>query len=175
MDAIRPSVGGFCQSSGHEGDFVSVRRPYEWKKGKYTYRIVRMDKEELDGKPFTWVGVLVYSHNRDENVFVGALRFKGENLVLARKVASFVEVYGKRIPVSRIPKVKVTFGNLLVNGKPARVVSAEAVYSKNVPDYADAIASDGAVAVRVGQPVENRKERRVQLTGKPPAKTSIKG
>jgi hypothetical protein len=33
LDAIRPSVGGFCQSSGHEGDFVSVRRPYDWKKG----------------------------------------------------------------------------------------------------------------------------------------------
>ena len=44
----RPSVGGFCQSSGHEGDFVSVRRPYEWKKGKFTYKVVQMDKEEID-------------------------------------------------------------------------------------------------------------------------------
>jgi hypothetical protein len=26
-EAIRPSVGGLFQSSGHEGDFVSVRRP----------------------------------------------------------------------------------------------------------------------------------------------------
>jgi len=42
LDAIRPSLGGFCRSSGHEGDFVSVRRPYEWKKGKYTYKVVRM-------------------------------------------------------------------------------------------------------------------------------------
>ena len=124
-----------------------------------------MDKEEIDGKPCTWVGVMVYSHNRDENVFVGALRFRGENLVLARKVASFVEVYGQRIPLSQIPKVKVTFGNLRVNGKPAKILSAEAVYPDNVPDYADAIAGDGAVVVSVGEPVENRKERSVQLIG----------
>lgn len=110
LDAIRPSIGGFCQSSGHEGDFVSVRRPYQWEKGKYTYEVVRMDKQEIDGKPFTWVGVFVFSHDKGENVFVGALRFKGESLVLSGKVASFVEIYGGRIPVSQIPRLTVTFG-----------------------------------------------------------------
>ena len=159
LDAIRPSLGGFCQSSGHEGDFVSVRRPYEWNKGTYTYRVVRMDEEEVDGKPHTWVGAFVYSHEKDENVFIGALRFKGENLVLSRKVASFVEVYGRRIPVDEIPKVTVTFGNLKVNGKAVKVKEVTAVYPKNVPDYAKAIADDGKVVVEVGQPLENRKGR----------------
>ncbi len=166
VDAIRPSVGGFCQSSGHEGDFVSVRRPYEWKKGKYTYKVVRMDKEEIDGKPFTWVGVLVYNHAKGEDVFAGALRFKGDNLVLARQVASFVEVYGGRIPVSEIPKVTVTFGNLKVNAKPVKVAWADAVYPKDVPDYADVTAKDGSLAVKVGQPVESRRKRTVRLIGK---------
>jgi hypothetical protein len=166
LDAIRPSIGGFCQSSGHEGDFISVRRPYEWKKGKYTYRVVRMDKEEREGKPFTWVGVLVYSHARDENVFVGALRFKGDNLVLARQVASFVEVYGQRIPVDDIPKLTVTFGNLRVNEKPVKVMRADATYPKEVPDYADVTATNGTLTVKVGQPVKNRKERTERLIGK---------
>ncbi|MGA2031273.1 MAG: hypothetical protein ABSG68_03365 [Thermoguttaceae bacterium] len=166
LDAMQPSIGGFCQSSGHEGDFVSVRRPYEWKKGKYTYRVVRMDKEEVGGKPFTWVGVLVYSHDKDENVFVGALRFPGENLVLTQKVASFVEIYGQRIPVTEIPKVTVAFGNLTVNRKPVKVASAEAIYPNKVPDYAEVAAKDGALVVSVGQPVQNRKERKVQLIGK---------
>jgi hypothetical protein len=166
LDAIRPSIGGFCQSSGHEGDFVSVRRPYDWKKGKFTYKVVRMDKEEIDGKPFTWVGVLVYSHQKDENVFVGALRFKGENLILCWKLASFVEVYGRRIPVAEIPNVTVTFGNLVVNGKPVKVKKATAVYPKNVPDYADAVGKDGMVIVKVGHAVENRKERKLVLIGK---------
>ena len=111
-----------------------------------------MDKEEIEGKPFTWVGVLVYSHAKDENVFAGALRFKGENLVLARQVASFVEVYGERIPVGEIPKLTVTFGNLRVNGKPVKAVWADAVYPKDVPDYADVTAKDGKLTVKVGSP-----------------------
>jgi hypothetical protein len=33
------------------GDFISVRRPLEWTKGEYTYRLVKMDREEIDGEP----------------------------------------------------------------------------------------------------------------------------
>jgi hypothetical protein len=163
LDAIRPSIGGFCQSSGHEGDFVSVRRPYEWHKGTYTYKIVRMDEEEIDGKPYTWVGVFVYSHEKDENVFVGSLRFAGKDLLLSRKLASFVEVYGRRVPVSEIPRVTVTFGKLTVNGKPVEVTSAEAIYPKGVPDYADTVAKDGRLEITVGKPVEDRTKRTVRL------------
>ena len=46
----------------------SVSRPYEWSKGTYTYRVVRTDEETIDGKPHTWVGAFVYSHEKDENV-----------------------------------------------------------------------------------------------------------
>lgn len=162
-DAIRPADGGFCQSSGHEGDFVSVRRPFEWKKGKYTYRLVKMDREEIDGKPYTWVGAFVYSHDKDENLFIGALRFKGEKLVLDRKVANFVEVYGRRRPVADIPKVTVTFGPPIVNGKAPKTPTAEAIYPKGVPDYADTVAKDGSLVVTVGTPVEGREKRRVKL------------
>ena len=163
LDAIRPSLGGYLQSSGHEGDFVSVRRPYEWSKGKYTYRVVRMDREEVEGQPCTWVGAFVYSHQKDENIFIGALRFKGENLVLARNIASFVEIYGRERPVGDIPKLKVTFDNLRVNGKAVEKLSAAAVYPKDVPDYADTAAKGKSLVITVGQPVENRTERRVKF------------
>ncbi len=68
----------------------------------------------------TWVGAFVYSHEKDENLFVGALRFKGEKLVLESKIANFVEVYGRRRPVEDIPKVTITFGPPVVNGTAAR-------------------------------------------------------
>jgi hypothetical protein len=166
LDAIRPADGGFCQSSGHEGDFVSVRRPFNWKKGKYTYRLARMDRELVNGKPHTWVGAFVHSHATDENLFVGALRFKGENLVLDRKVANFVEVYGRRRPVAEIPKVTVTFGPPMVNGK-ASGLSAEAIYPKGVPDYAEAVARDGSLVVTVGTPVPGREKRSIKLIDSP--------
>ena len=72
LDAIRTADGGLLQSSGHEGDFVSVRRPYKWKKGAYTYRITRMDEEEVEGHPYTWVGAFVESHETHENLFIGS-------------------------------------------------------------------------------------------------------
>jgi hypothetical protein len=99
-----------------------------------------MDREMVEGKPCTWVGAFVYSHEKDENVFVGALRFKGENLVLDRRLANFVEVYGRRRPVSDIPKVIVTFSNIKVNGQMAEKPTATAIYPKGVPDYADTVA-----------------------------------
>jgi hypothetical protein len=163
LDAIRPSLGGFCQSSGHEGDFVSVRRPYEWYKGQYTFKVVRMDEEVIGGNPCTWVGVFVFAHERDEHVFVGALRFKGKDLVLSRKLASFVEVYGRRIPAAEIPRVTVTLGNLVVNGAPVKVESAEAVYPRGVPDHADAALRENQVVISVGTPVEKRTKRSVRL------------
>jgi hypothetical protein len=163
LDAIRPSEGGLCQSSGHEGDFVSARRPFAWKKGKYTYRLTRMDQETIDGKLFNWVGAFVYSYEKDENLFVGALRFKGEKLVLDRKVANFVEVYGQLRPVADIPKVTVTFGPPVVNGKAASKASAEATYPKGVPDFADTVAKDGSLMITVGKPVEGREKRFVKL------------
>jgi hypothetical protein len=165
LEAIRPADGGFLQSSGHEGDFVSVRRPYAWKKGKYTYRLSRMDREMIDGQPHTWVGAFVYSHDKDENIFVGALRFPGQRLVLAPKVANFIEIYGRRRPVAEIPKLTVTFGPPVVNGVGAKDVTAEAVYPKGVPDYADTVAKDGALVVTVGSPVAGREKRSVKLIG----------
>jgi hypothetical protein len=165
-DAIRPSEGGLCQSSGHEGDFVSVRRPYPWKKGTYTYRIACMDREVIDEKPYVWIGAFVYSHEKGENIFVGALRFHGENLVLSRNLANFVEVYGARRPVSDIPKLVVTFGNLKVNGQAVQKPAAHAIYPKGVPDYAEAVAQDNKIVITVGQPVLNRTQRRVELIGR---------
>ena len=109
--------------------------------------------------------MFVYSHEKGENVFVGALRFKGDGLVLSGKLASFVEVYGRRIPVDEIPRVNVTFGNLVVNGKPVKVKAATAIYPKKVPDYAEAVTKDRTVSVTVGEPVENRKVREIRLIG----------
>lgn len=163
-DAIRPSIGGLCQSSGHEGDFVSVRRPYEWSKGTYTYKIVHMDRETIGDNKYTWVGAFLYSHEKDENVFIGALRFPGEELMLARQIASFVEIYGRAIAVERIPKLTVTFGNLHVNGEPIERPAVSAIYPKGVPDYADAQADEeGNVVIRVGEAVEDRTRREVKL------------
>jgi hypothetical protein len=96
-------------------------------------------------------------------VFVGALRYKGRKLVLARRLASFVEVYGRRRPASEIPKVTVALDNLRINGKAVEKPTATARYVRGVPDYAEAVAKGRAVVITVGQPVKNRTSRSVKL------------
>jgi hypothetical protein len=167
VEAIRPAMGGYFQSSGHEGDFVSARRPYAWAKGKYTYKLCRMDREMVDGQPCTWVGAFVYSHGKDENIFVGALRFKGENLLLQRKVANFVEIYGARRPVADIPRLAITFGPPQVNGIPVKGATAEAIYPPGVPDVAEAVVKEGGLLVTLGEEKSVRPKRRVKLQDGP--------
>jgi hypothetical protein len=164
-DAIRPADGGYCQSSGHEGDFVSVRRPYEWKAGVYTYRLVKMDAEQLGGKHYTWVGAFVEDHQSSENIFVGALRFPGRELKLQKNnLANFIEIYGSRIvPDDELPALEITFGNVRVNAQPVINPRITAVYPKGVPDYADARVEDNAVIITVGKRVESRTTRSVVL------------
>lgn len=163
LEAIRPSDGGLLQSSGHEGDFVSVRRPFAWKKGKFTYRVVRMERQTIQGRPYRWVGAFVRVHATDENIFIGALRFPGDELTLAHNTASFVEIYGRAIPFDQIPRVTVTFDNLRVNDEPAALARVTAIYPQDVPDYAAALWQDGAAVVCVGEAVPNRQERRQRL------------
>ncbi|GHU25921.1 hypothetical protein AGMMS50256_01700 [Betaproteobacteria bacterium] len=43
LEAIRASEGGLCESSGHEGDFVGVRRAFAWKKGTVVVKKYRTD------------------------------------------------------------------------------------------------------------------------------------
>jgi hypothetical protein len=81
---------------------------------------------------------------------------------LEGRLASFVEIYGPRIPVEEIPAVTVTLGNLRVNGDPIENPSATAIYPKDVPDYAEAVAKDGRIVVKIGKPME-RSARQVRL------------
>ena len=103
------------------------------------------------------VNVLDYGANTDGTT---------DNLVLAREVAIFFEVYGERIPLQEIPKLTVTIGNFRVNGKPVKPVWADAVYPNDVPNYADVTTKDGTLTIKVGHPVQDRKARNVQLIGK---------
>jgi hypothetical protein len=78
-----------------------------------------------------------------------------------------MSMWGQRspdaIPLEQIPEVTVTFGNLRVNGSPVEKPSATAVYPRQIPEYAEAVAQDGQLVVTVGKPVPVRKQRRVEL------------
>ena len=123
-----------------------------------------MSTRPVGEKTCTWVGAFVYSHGNDENLFIGALRFPSEELVLSRRVASFVEVYGRAIPAEKIPRVDVVFDNLRVNGRQVEAPKSSAIYPTGVPDYANVSRAEQGLLVEVGKHVADRKARRVTFT-----------
>ncbi len=135
FDAIRPAEGGFMESSGHEGDFISIRRKVNWSQGKYTCRLQVMEEVVADEKPFSWVGYFIYDHQKDEQIYCGSLRFPGHDLKLDKAVAGFVEIFGNRPDDDVIPRnVSITFSAPRVNGQEAGKSACLVLHPEGVPD-----------------------------------------
>lgn len=155
LDNVRVA-GPDClvESAGYEGEFASVRRPFAWTKGTYTYQIVRADTEIRDGKTNTWFTCRV-KDSAGKTHEIGSLRFEGDNFTFWAQHAAFVEVYSTaKIPHSEVPKVKVTFGYPRLNGQPPKFKSAHVNHPAGSeqsasPDVAKAVADGENVVVTI--------------------------
>jgi hypothetical protein len=151
------------ESAGYEGEFASVRRPFAWSKGTYTWSLTKGATEEADGKPATWFTCKVKPAG-GEAMEVGSLRFEGTDFTYWGKHSAFVEVYSTaKIPKSGIPKVNVTFSTPRLNGTAPVLTKVSAYYpDKGGPDSPDCawVKKDGdAWKVEVG-PIFKRDEAR---------------
>ncbi len=170
LDHVR-TAGPDClvESAGYEGEFASVRRPFAWTKGTYTYQIAKGATEVVDGKTNTWFTCRI-KDSQGASHEVGSLRFEGDDFTFWARHSAFVEVYStEKIPKSGIPKVNVTFGSPRLNGHPAAVKRASAYYPYKAnepaaPDCAWCKADGSNVRVEIG-PIFKRDEsqRRHQL------------
>lgn len=163
------------ESAGYEGEFASVRRPYAWTKGTYTWSISKGETEQVDGKPATWFHCRVKDHAKsgpEAVTEVGSLRFEGEDFTYWPKHSAFVEVYATaKIPKSNIPKVNVAFGWPRLNGAKAPVNKATVFYPNTGPvgpDCANAKADGESVIAGLG-PIfirdEAKRRHELPLTG----------
>ena len=62
---------GWTQSSGHEGDFIGVRRYYNWGQGDYRVRIAP-EGRDADGE---WFGLWITDLTTYETTWIGSLKF----------------------------------------------------------------------------------------------------
>ena len=156
------------ESAGYEGEFASVRRPFAWTKGTYTWQIVKRLTEVTNGQTNTWFTCQV-KNSKGVTFSVGSLRFEGGDFTFRNKNSAFVEVYStSKIPRSGIPKVNVTFGLPRLNGQPAPLKRASAYYPTKTgpaaPDCAVASADGANVRVEVGPIfVRDEQQRRHKL------------
>ena len=98
---------GWYQSSGHEGDFIGVRRSYNWGTGDYRMRLAP-DGLDDDGE---WYGLWFTDLSADETVWAGSLKFPliGGTTAAKPPLYSTLEIYGRPfIRAIDIPEWRVT-------------------------------------------------------------------
>ena len=98
---------GWYESSGHEGDFIGVRRAYDWESGGYQMRLAPDGLDE-EGE---WFGVWLSNLSTDEEVWVGSLKFPLQDgtTVVKESLYTTIEIYGSRsIRAADIPEWNVT-------------------------------------------------------------------
>ena len=118
--ALQDCLVGERPADGEE--FASVRRPFAWKKGTYTWSVSKGETVDHKGARATWFTCRVRDHAGDRTEEIGSLLFEGEEFRFWAGHSAFVEVYStEKIPRSNIPKVNVTFGWPRVNVKKAAV------------------------------------------------------
>ena len=64
---------GLCESAGYEGTFCSVRRPYTWSEGTYTFSLLKEETVEFNGEPHTWVALEITDWKTAKTYRVGRL------------------------------------------------------------------------------------------------------
>ena len=88
---------GWTESSGHEGDFIGVRRFYPWSAGNYRIRI-GPDGLDSDGE---WFGLWITDLATNATTWIGSLKFPLLNGVAAIQPSSYatIELYGGSQPI----------------------------------------------------------------------------
>ena len=115
---------GWTQSSGHEGDFIGVRRSYDWGKGKYRVRMAQDGPDDSIGR---WYGIWITDLTTSSVTWIGSLRFPytaGIAPQILPQCYNTIEVYGVQpIAPEDIPNWKVTMGPHRGNGQPATLTT----------------------------------------------------
>ena len=122
-------VEGWTQSSGHEGDFIGVRRAYDWGAGEYRVRFAP-DGSEADGE---WFGLWITDKARGVRTWIGSLKFpylNGEAVLNQQSIYTTVEIYGPSIRPIDIPEWHVSLKRPLGNGvKPSAATSSYSTFT----------------------------------------------
>ncbi len=97
LDGVRGPAVHYVEAGDYEGNFISVRIPYDWEAWEYTMRIATEESDDLG----RWFGYYV------NDTWVGSLRFPPDAKIRPW-CATPIEVYGVDVRPSEIPYWKVS-------------------------------------------------------------------
>lgn len=125
--------GGWGESAGYEGDFIGVRKNYEWSPG--TYKTVLKQDSTVNSKD--WYSVTIQRLPNGERVWIGSIAFEQSNSTAAGSNGiksggvNWTEVYWKEKGGSPAPSWHVSMDEVQVNDN-EKPISAELMYAEKV-------------------------------------------
>jgi hypothetical protein len=149
QELVHAEPDGFFESSGHEGDFIGVRRWMDW--GEGTYAASLRVRQAARPEDTSWIRFEV-SPERGQARKCGELGAVLPAERLDRRITSFVEIIGNDLEAERIPRFSVVFHPPLLNGRAQRLEHVAARYPLKAPFKAKARQRrNGSVRVSIGQ------------------------
>jgi len=130
LDYAQGDTNTYYESAGYEGNFVSVRKKFNWGEGKYKYTVKKLNSVKVNGDIFTWFGAYVYDYKNNKKYYIGSLKFKGSKFKYGKQHAAFIEIYGGE-QKSEIPQITVIFSTPKINGKQLITKSITINYPQN--------------------------------------------
>jgi len=164
---------GFCASNGSEGEFCSVRRPFEWTKGTYTISLIKEDIVSHNSTPHSWVALTFTNKSNGEVRKIGRLLFEGEKLHMPQAIKAFVEIYSNgKDAYSNVPETTITFGRPRINNQPLPLIdiiahqpiSAKVEPNANTPNCAYVTSEKDEVSVHLTPDVRPQSRNEIYHT-----------
>ena len=112
LSNAKPAQGGWTESAGYEGDFISIRKSYKWTNHKYSIRICFV-KSDNKGD---WYGVWINDLNTLTEDYLGSLRFPkitADKRGIQTGGGTWTEIYYKEADDSPLPDWHVSINNII--------------------------------------------------------------
>jgi len=129
LSNVRIVEGGWSQSAGYEGDFVGVRRTYNWTTHDYRLRIALNDTDSVGD----WYGVWIFDLHQWTMDLLGSIRFPrvpSNESGIADRGITWTELYWKATPGTAIPTWHVSIAGIYASEQMVAPLAAFSSYSE---------------------------------------------
>lgn len=140
----RLAQNGWGQSAGYEGDFIGVRKEFEWGVGTYDIELKRVETDDKGD----WYGLFLRNVNDPSFTYIGSIRFEhGNNEGIRSGSGTWTEIYSANSSME-FPRWHVSIDDVRINNneQPNRIQSRyfEEVWQSNqFDDYTNIYSPDG--------------------------------
>jgi len=140
----RLAQNGWGQSAGYEGDFIGVRKEFEWGVGTYDIELKRVESDN-EGD---WYGLFIRNISDPSFTYIGSIRFEhGSNEGIRSGAGTWTEIYSANSSLE-FPRWHVSIDDIRINDdeQPNRIQSRyfEEVWQSNqFDDYTNIYSPDG--------------------------------